>query len=90
MLLNALRLVDLVTQLVHGGDFDELTELSNDWFPKCVHFDGALAVKLSFSQLDKFVCRLLLLHFGHCLINHTHCVVFQLGACFLVSRPELN
>ena len=62
MLLDALRLVDLVTQLVHSGYFDELPELSNDWFPESVHFDGALAVKLPLAHLRQLVGCLLLGH----------------------------
>jgi len=72
---------------VHGRDFDELAELTNDWLPQSVHFYGTLGLKLSVSQLRKLVCGLLL---GHGLVNHAHCVVFQLGACLMVSRPELN
>ncbi len=36
---NALTLINMVSELVHGGNFDKLAKLSNDWFPEGVHFD---------------------------------------------------
>ncbi len=47
LVFNALILVNLVPELVHGGNFDKLAKLSDNWLPKGIHFYGTQRLSLS-------------------------------------------